>query len=99
MQRTFFRPDPAEAVQNQRPLSQSDIETAIQDIISTLAEIDGAYDERRSALRSLSRSESAKMKLLNKVDALHRKEREPHVKRLAELHWRAMSETLFRTKH
>jgi hypothetical protein len=99
MQRTFFRPDAPDAVPNSPPLYPDDLEGAIQDTLATLADIDCAYDERRSALWEWSGPQADKMRLLGEVDSLHRQEREPYVKRLAELHGRMVSMTLFRTKH
>jgi len=99
MQRTFFRPDPSEPAANLPPLYPDDIEGALQDALAILADIDCAYDERRSALWMWSGPQAEKISLLSQIDKLHRQEREPYVKRLAELHGRAMSVTLFRTKH
>ena len=99
MQRTFFRPDPSEAVGNAPPLYPDDIDGAIQDAVAILADIDCAYDERRGALWAWSGPQAEKVRLLSEIDAQHRQEREPYVKRLAELHRQAMSVTLLCIKH
>ena len=98
MQRIFFRPDP-ETASDPPPLCPDDIEGALQDTLAILADIDSAYDERRSAVTVYPGTAFEKRGLLNQIDALHRQEREPYVKRLADLHQRSLFVTLFKTKH
>jgi hypothetical protein len=92
---TLFRRDPSPP--RQPPLYPGDLEGAIQDTLAVLADIDYAYDERRSAIWMWSGPHVET--LLKQVDELHRREREPYVRRLEELHGRAMSLTLFGARH
>jgi hypothetical protein len=97
--RALFRPDPSEIAANSPPLYPDDIEGAIQDTLAILADIDCAFDERRSAVWMSSGPQTEKLALLNQIDMLHRQERERHVKRLADLYGRIQSLTLFRNRH
>jgi hypothetical protein len=64
-----------------------------------LADVDRAYDQRREAIKRSPIPIVQKKRLRAEVDSLHRKDREPLVLRLADLHYRMMRASLFRTIH
>ena len=78
------------------PVYQEDIEPALQDTLALLANIDAHYDAERERLDLWPGPESVKARLAAQLADAHRQEREPHAKRLAELHQRIMAETLYR---
>ena len=98
MQRAFFRPDPSEPGGCVPPIYPDNVEGAIQHILAVLADIDCAYDEQRRAVRGRSGPRHKKVRWLSEIDVLHRQQREPYVKHLAELHRQAMSITLLRSR-
>ena len=73
-----------------------DIEPAVQDTLAILANIDAHYDGERERLEQWTGPSTMKERLAAELEEAHRTEREPHVKLLAELHRRWMSETMFR---
>lgn len=73
-----------------------DLEPAVQDLLSVLANIDTHYEGERERLELWSGPDSVKERLAAQLAEAHRQEREPHVKRLAELHQRWVTETLYR---
>lgn len=78
------------------PVYPDDLEPAVQDLLSVLANIDTHYEGERERLELWSGPESVKARLSAQLAEAHRQEREPHVKRLAELHQRWVTETLYR---
>ncbi len=78
------------------PVYPDDLEPALQDALAVLANIDAHYDGERERLELWFGPESLKDRLAAQLADAHRREREPHAKRLAELHQRLMSETLYR---
>jgi hypothetical protein len=76
-----------------------ELEAELQHTLATLADVDQAYEQRRVMLERRSISQGQKKRLRAEVDMLHRKDREPLVLRLADLHYRKMRATLFRTVH
>jgi hypothetical protein len=81
------------------PVYPEDVEAAIQETLAILADVDRDYDQRREAIKKSSISIVQKKRLRVEVDGLHRKDREPLVLRLADLHYRLVRATLFRTLH
>lgn len=73
-----------------------DIEPAVQDTLSVLANIDAHYEVERERLDQWMGPSTVKERLAAELEEAHRAEREPHVKLLAELHRRWMSATMFR---
>ena len=69
----------------------------IQDTVAMLADIDAVYDARRREVAETSLPVPRRTTLLTQLDARYRKDREPHVQLLAELHGRVMRLTLFRS--
>jgi hypothetical protein len=78
------------------PVYADDIEPALQDALAVLANIDAHYDGERERLELWTGPDSVKNRLAGQLEEAHRQEREPHVKRLAELHQRLMNETFYR---
>jgi hypothetical protein len=76
------------------PVYPEDMETAIQETLTALADLDRTYDKRREAIKKSFASIVQKRLLRANVDSLHRKDREPHVLRLADLHYRRMRASL-----
>ena len=81
------------------PLSSADLEEAMQDTLSRLADVDLLYGLRREMLDNCSGSKSQTERLRAEAEAIYQSEREPLVLRLADLHDRSMSVTLFRAIH
>ncbi len=73
-----------------------DIEPAVQDTLGVLANIDAHYERERERLEYWTGPSTVKERLAAELEEAHRTEREPHVRRLAELHQRWMSATMFR---
>jgi hypothetical protein len=67
--------------------------------LSVLKEIDARYDQERIKVENWTGSGDAKARLLEQLARRHRKDREPHVLQLADLHERIMAVTLYRTVH
>jgi len=81
------------------PLSSADLEKAMQDTLSRLADVDLIYELRREMLDNCSGLESQTERLRAEAEAVYRSERQPLMLRLADLHDRSMSVTLFRALH
>ena len=82
-----------------KPVLTEDLEAAIQETLSALADVNRAFDERREAIKKSSISIGQKKRLRAELDSLHRKDRQPFVLRLADLHYRIVRASLFRTIH
>jgi hypothetical protein len=78
------------------PIYPDDLEPALQDTLAVLANIDAHYEGERERLELWSGPESVKSRLSAELEDAHRQEREPHVKRLADLHRRWTTEVLYR---
>jgi hypothetical protein len=78
------------------PMYPDDIQPAVQDTLAVLANIDAHYLGERERLEHWRGPASLKARLAADLEEAHRTEREPHVKRLAELHQRLMNETFYR---
>lgn len=83
-------------VADSAPVYPDDLEPAVQDLLSVLANIDTHYEGERERLELWSGPDSVKARLSAQLAEAHRQEREPHVKQLAELHQRWVTETLYR---
>jgi len=81
------------------PLYSADLEEAMQDTLSRLADVDLIYDLRCEMLDNLSDSKSQTQRLRAESEAIYQSERQPLILRLADLHDRMMTVTLFRTHH
>ena len=82
-----------------KPVLFEDLEGAIQDTLAMLADLDHSYELRREAIKKSSMPIVQKKRLRAEVDSLHRKDRQPLVLRLADLHYRMMRASLFETIH
>jgi hypothetical protein len=91
---TSRHPDHAGAL-----VHSDELEAAIQDVLVKLAEVDLAHKARQAVLEKRSLSQGQKTRLRANLEALHRKHREPLVLRLADLHYRIVRTTLFRSVH
>ena len=80
-------------------LSSADLEEAMQDTLSRLADVDLLYELRREMLDNCSGSKSQTERLLEEAEVVYQCERQPLILRLADLHERMMSVTLFRALH
>ena len=79
-----------------------DLEPELQATLSVLARIETAYLQERGDLERWPGPDAIKQRLAHVLEERHRHDREPYVQRLAELHMRIMSLTMFRslrTKH
>jgi hypothetical protein len=78
-------------------LSHSDnFGPAIQDTLSALANIEARYQYEREQLECRSGPEGVKTRWQQELEERHRKERQPLVQHLAELHQQTMILTMFR---
>ena len=97
MSKLHYLIQPADA---RHPLIYADdLETAIQDTLLALADVETAYRERLAAIDRWLGPEGHKNRLRADVEALHQKDRQPLVLRLADLHYRLTRLTMFRTLH
>jgi len=71
-------------------------EPTIQDTLSTLANIEARYQYEREQLECRSGPEGVKTRCQQELEERHRKEREPLVHHLAELHQHTMTLSMFR---
>jgi hypothetical protein len=71
----------------------------IQTALAALSDIEARYDSDREGLNGWSGPEAARERLLNRLDVRHQREREPLVRRLAELHQRLTFAAMFRNLH
>ena len=76
--------------------SVGELRAAIQDELSALREIDANYAKMRDNLIEWTGSEVARRHLLQKIEERQRRDRAPHVLRLAELHDRMTSSAMSR---
>ena len=81
------------------PLYPADLEEAMQDTLSSLADVDLIHELRRKMLDNWSVSEPQTERLLEEAEVVYQCERQPLILRLADLHERMMSVTLFRALH
>ena len=81
------------------PLYSADLEEAMQDTLSRLADVALIYDLRLEMLDNLSDSKSQTQRLLAEAEAVYQSERQRLILRLADLQDRMVSVTLFRAHH
>ena len=77
----------------------ADLQDAMQDTLSKLADVDLIYKLRRELLGSRSVSDAKRQRLRAELEDLYQCEREPLAARLADLHDRMLRVTLFRALH
>jgi len=79
-----------------RRLDPDDLQRELQAILSVLASLESRYEHERGRLAVWSGPESIRQRLARELEERHRHDREPYAQRLAELHTRIMSLTMFR---
>ena len=80
----------------------TDLTQSIQAELAALADITAQYEQKRQQLESWAGPQKLKERFVQQVENCHKRDREPHVLRLGELHERIMALTMFRhlrTKH
>ena len=84
------------------PLDPDDLTPAIEAELAALAEIDADYAEELRRLEHRADPSRVKHHRAKQIEALHRHDREPHVRQLAKLHQQRMALAAFpvrRTLH
>jgi hypothetical protein len=92
-------PKPWSAVPPDAAIYPEELAAAIQETLATLADVEHTYQQRRKFIDGWSGPDLEKQVLLNEAEVQHRREREPLVLRLADLHERTLRVTLLRTLH
>ena len=93
-------PTPVDA--SDAPVYPTDLTTAMQAELSFLADIEADYAKKRHDLETWSGPQKMKERIVREVEVRHKRDQEPHVLRLGQLHERVMNLTMFkglRTKH
>jgi hypothetical protein len=78
------------------PVHSDNLEPAIQDALSALANVEARYQHEREQLERRSGPDGMKARWQLELEERHRKERELLVHHLAELHQHTMTLTMFR---
>lgn len=73
-----------------------DLQPALQEALSVLADIDCRYEQQIEQLQHWNGPEAMKERLAEQMEQRHRYEREPYVRLLSELHQRMMSQMGYR---
>ena len=84
------------------PSYPDDLQRLLQATLSALASIETEYEHERGRLADWPGPDLIKQRLVRELESRHRHDREPYAQRLAELHTRIMSLTMFRglrTRH
>src|SRR5690349_7958679 len=81
------------------PTYPADLTIALQAELSMLAAIDADYAERRQRLERWGGPQKMKERLAREVGVCHKRDRQPNVLRLGELHERIMNLTMFQGLH
>ena len=89
-------PAPMPADVSDAPTYPADLTSAMQSELAALASIDADYDEKRQRLETWAGPLKMKEQVAREVEVCYKRDRERHVLRLAELHERIMSLTMFR---
>ncbi len=71
----------------------------IRTALAALSDIEARYESDREVLKGWSGPEAARQRLLDLLEARHRREREPLVQQLAELHRSETFALMFRSLH
>jgi len=74
-------------------------EHAIEAAISALRDIDARYERDRARVEKLANCAQTRTRLLDELKRRHRKDREPYVLHLADVHQRRMTVALTRLVH
>jgi hypothetical protein len=76
-----------------------ELQNEIQGALATLADVEVLYEKRRDRVDRSPAPQRVKTRLCEQLERQRQRDREPLVRRLAELHQRLMSATMFRTLH
>ncbi len=93
-------PTPVDA--GDAPTYPADLTTAMQAELAALAAIDAEYAEKRHRLENWAGPQKMEEQIVREVEVCHKRDREPHMLRLGQLHERTIALTMFRglrTKH
>lgn len=75
-----------------------DLQPALQEAMSMLADVEFRYSQDRDALDRWDGPEEIKRRLSQDLDEWRRKAREPHAQRVAELHMKTTNLLMFRNE-
>lgn len=78
------------------PTYPADLTLALHTELAALAAIDAEYADKQHRLETWAGPQEAKERLAREVEACRKRDREPHVLRLGELHERMMALTMFK---
>jgi hypothetical protein len=99
MPRTLVQRPSSAADFDVAPVYPEELAAAIQETLATLADVEYLYEQRRKFVDEWTGPDAEKQILLDEVEVLHRRDREPLVLRLADLHERTLRLMLLRTIH
>jgi hypothetical protein len=77
------------------PVYPEELERAVRVTLAELAALDLDFEQRRAALDRRSLSQVQRTRLNARLDAEHKRHREPLVLHLADLHYRMVRATMF----
>jgi hypothetical protein len=80
---------------NGAPICPEGLEAALRDALAALARVDHEYNQGRAGLERRTLSRGQKAYLRAQLEAKRRRDREPLVLRLADIHYRMMRATIF----
>jgi len=89
----------AAPVENRASVYPDDLQPALQNTLTLLADIDFRFEQERQKLAHWTGPESVKDSLVDEIDREHRRAREPYVQMLAELHRRIMATMGYSSLH
>jgi len=81
------------------PIYPAELTIALQAELAALADIDAHYEQRRYQLENWAGSQKMKERIVQEMEVRHKRDREPHVLRLGQLHERTMALTMFKGLH
>lgn len=91
-------PAPEQAALSGSRMYPDDLQPALQEAMSMLADVELRYSQHRDALDRWDGPEEIKRRLSRDLDEWRRKAREPHAQRLAELHMKTVNLLMFRNE-
>jgi hypothetical protein len=69
--------------------------TEMQRVLAALSEVEACYESDRECLKGWSGPDAIRERFIEQLDARHAEEREPLVQRLADLHQRITTASMF----
>jgi hypothetical protein len=67
----------------------------MQRVLAALSEVEACYESDRECLKGWSGPDAIRVRFIEQLDARHAEEREPLVQRLADLHQRITTASMF----